>query len=664
MMRLKRWFKSERGSVSIYFMIVLSALFIFNAVLIDFARIKIAEKQAETAIRAALRSTLSQFDRSLLSYGMFGLTDRDAAQHMFRRILDEHILKQREDGEFRLIDPSWDEASIALSFHHSLANPTVFKRQILEEMKYRAPIEYIFEVVNKFDKTNTSAELQQTSTLTKQAEQLEEWINAREKKLDDAWELAEQLTRPNGQIAQWHEKYVNRLEQMKQLAEHIIALALEIASLPEPDPSDGSAEDERQLKSLQLAELTAQLIYIVEATDAMAAHDYETLSITLAVIIDHLNDAMSYNERLEESVNEQLEEVTFIRERTYFVQFEVGISKIVGLFSGFNIQFDGQQLLSGQRVLQRYDNLVSSNHMYVEQSQQFYATQRAIEARRMKENDDVRRLQEDEIEKTRSLLTEMKQLVASCDSSDSELYAMLDVPQNINETIDLDDAEHIGKQAMRLIDRLGAGLLSIRDRAYVNEYALTTFNYRTMEESQLDQFHMLHNQEVEYILYGMPNCYLNQGAAFAEIFALRLAVRTSEALLNPSKMPVARSSPLLLILWAVAEGTKHAYEDMKKLVDGEEVELTAKLAEAVTLNYKDYLRIMLLIHGHEANVIARMQALIQLNTHTQLAKVPTYVEGTATYTIRLWFIPAVMKMLNEDIEGREANITKQIVLSY
>lgn len=667
-MKFKRWFKSGDGSVSIYFMIVLSALFIFNAVLIDFARIKIAEKQAETAMRAALRSTLSQFDTALLPYGMFGLADRSAAERMFRDILEEHVLKERTDGEFRLIDPSWEEASIGLSFHHSLANQAVFKRQLLEEMKYRAPIEYIFEVVNKFDKTNTSAELQQTSTLTKQAEQLEEWVVEREKKLDQAWKLTEQLTRANGRMSQLYHKFASRLTQMKHHSEQMIALALEIASLPDPEPSDEgddtSDEDTKLAKILQLSELTAQLVHTVEETDAIAERDYESLMSELDVITHYIDEALAYNERIEESVNEQLEDFTIIRERAYFVQFQVGISNIVGLFSGFNIQFDAEQLLSGERVLQRYDQLVSSNTAYFEQSQQYYATQRAIELRRMRENDANRQLQEDQIEKTRNILTEMKQLLANCDSSDSDIYALLDPPQNSSEPIDLDDAEHIGKQSMRLIDRLGAGLLSMRDRAYVNEYALTKFNYRTLEEHQSEGFHMLPNQEVEYILYGLPNCYLNQGAAFSEIFALRLAVRTAEALLHPGKLQVARTSPLVLILWAVAEGAKHAFEDMRKLVDGKEVELTKKLAGAVTLNYKDYLRMMLLIHGREANVITRMQALIQLNTHTELAKTPTYIEGTATYTIRLWFIPAVMKWLDFDIEGREAKITKQMVLSY
>lgn len=669
-MKLKRLFRSSDGSVSIYFMITLSALFIFHAVLIDFARIKIAEKYAETALRAALRSTLSQFDKDLLAYGMFAISDRDAAEQMFRHIVQQHALQERKEGEFRLIDPSWEEASIALTFHHSLANHAVFKRQLLEEMKYRAPIEYIFEVVNKFDKTNTSAELQQTSTMTKQAGQLEEWIMERERLLDKAWELTEQLTYSNGVIAQLNRKFSSRLNTMKQLAEQIIALTIEIASWPEPDGSDeedgDGAESDIVKKQLQLVELTAQLVDLVEETDAMTEQDYAALMSSLATIKEYLDEAMSYNERLEAGVNEQLEDVTSIKERTYFVQFEVGISNIVGLFSGFNIQFDAQQLLSGERVLERYDRLVESNAAYLEQSQQYYMTQRAIEQARMRENDELEQSREEQIEKTRNILSEVKQLVASCDRSDRDIYEQLDLPQPSIETIDLDDAEQIGKQAMRLIDRLGAGLLSMRDRAYVHEYALSKFNYRTLEVDQADGklLHMLHNQEIEYILYGMSNCYLNQGAAFAEIFALRLAVRTAEALLHPEKMPLARSSPLLLILWAVSEGAKHAYEDMKQLVAGKDIELSAKLGPAVTLNYKDYLRIMLLIHGQETRVIARMQALIQLNTHVELSKSPTYVEGTATSTIRLWFIPAVLKMLYDDIDGREAKITKRIVLSY
>lgn len=88
----------------------------------------------------------------------------------------------------------------------------------------------------------------------------------------------------------------------------------------------------------------------------------------------------------------------------------------------------------------------------------------------------------------------------------------------------------------------------MRNELYVNEYALTTFNYRTIaldkdqtgnpkasNERSDPRTHVLANQEVEYLLYGFSSCPANISSAYAEMFSLRLAIRTLEALLDPKK---------------------------------------------------------------------------------------------------------------------------------
>src|SRR5690606_7547183 len=99
---------------------------------------------------------------------------------------------------------------------------------------------------------------------------------------------------------------------------------------------------------------------------------------------------------------------------------------------------------------------------------------------------------------------------------------------------------------MSLVGSINAALLSVRDKAYINEYALTKFNYRTLPSRSVElsepHLHPLVHQEAEYVLYGLGSCVLNQGAAFAEMLMLRISIRTTEALLEPNRSVFAAAS--------------------------------------------------------------------------------------------------------------------------
>ncbi|MCZ4135895.1 hypothetical protein BZG24_28905, partial [Escherichia coli] len=113
-----------------------------------------------------------------------------------------------------------------------------------------------------------------------------------------------------------------------------------------------------------------------------------------------------------------------------------------------------------------------------------------------------------------------------------------------------------------LLDNLG-------DELFQNEYALAYFN--SMDFGQLlgwtegdggagDVFD-LKNQELEYIIYGFHNSSGNIAAAYAEIFGIRLAIRTAEGLIENSKL----GNPLLVLSAAILHGITHAIKDMLTL---------------------------------------------------------------------------------------------------
>lgn len=148
---------------------------------------------------------------------------------------------------------------------------------------------------------------------------------------------------------------------------------------------------------------------------------------------------------------------------------------------------------------------------------------------------------------------------------------------------------------------------------------------------------MLKNQEAEYILYGFPECTLNLSAAHTEVFGLRMALRTVEALADPKR--AASGSPLLVLLTAMAEGAKRAHADTVNLLSGEDVELP--FLPAAVMNYKDHLRLFYLLHSRDASVLSRMQALIELNTTADLMKQYSAVRVKARAEPRLWLLKGI-----------------------
>lgn len=637
MNKIYRLIYCQKGSVSIYFIITLGALFIFNAVLIDFARIKIAEQQTEYALRAALRSTLSAYDSKLIVYGLFAQFDRDQELNIFKKVL-EHNLKE-----------SIEVHSIDLNPEASLADHTVFKQQILNDMKYTAPIQFILDLIHKFQKSGAANEMKEASTFYKLSEEMEQLIEKRERSLNRAWTEAQQLVGPNGLFAQYNLKYNHRLTEMNDRANKLVEFEIE------------------KLDKLKMEELADWTIHIASTYTSIQL-DYEPLIAKAETIKEQLNQAKDYNDQLSDTLEknsweftEEEEPTQLVLDRTYFVQYELGISRSLGLFNGFKLQFDPVMLWTESDYIKQNIHLHTSNEAYREAANEFYIKQGRLEDERDLRNAEINSQKINELLQIESILLQVRNLVSDCGSTDSANFILSNLDQENQSSspeMNLHDAEAIGGQAVRFVELMAAGLLQVRDRAYLNEYAIDKFNYRTNPSSNV-----FHNQEAEYLIYGLDSCMKNHGAAFAEMFGLRLATRMVEALKNPKRL-YQSASPFMMVLVALAEGSFQAYEDMKKLLKGEDIELSKNLAGKVSINYKDYLRLFLLIHTQEEKLMNRMQRLIEYHTGNDFDNSMTYYEANIIVHMNMWFIPGIMRMLGYDVSGSEARIEKMMVLSY
>ncbi|MBA2940070.1 hypothetical protein HZF08_17290 [Paenibacillus sp. CGMCC 1.16610] len=736
---MKRFVRSERGAVSVYLILIIVPIFLFQAVLIDFARIKLAEKETESAVKAAARSVMSSFDTKLQAMGLYGLgISQEQSEEVFRTVFANNLSSQVSTGAFHYVDTKPIDHGDRVTPVYALASHEIFERQLLEDMKIKAPIEFTLEITDKFRKTGTKAPFQFGSQFSKEAAELEKLIDQREKQLDEAWQSSEELYR---KTSLFHSNYQTRIAELDSLASQIgIHTADEVrneivqvenqlqsvqASIRDLDMSIAAISragsggvagmqailesrqalgTQAQLLSQKLNDLKNLLQLIIKYVALLATTKLEALANTKEIgllqqaIEPALRTAKQQNDEIRTklngitsrpntegtSANEVFQSVPVLGDE-YFYKYQTAVASITALFSAFQEVVDSVQLYTAENT----NKANQANDAYWTESQEFYNKQSVLERTRMEQNSAISTNKQQQKSKIQMILNQAKQSIGGCSlvnaqSSDDELYDRLQGTgsqssssskgfyqkyreANAQEATigsevayDLEKSEPVSFKAMDMLAAFNNAAEVMRNELYVNEYALTKFNYRTigLEKDQTGspkvlsdradpRKHVLANQEVEYLLYGFSSCSANISSAYAEMFSFRLAIRTVEALLDPKKELLNIGSPLLVLLAAAAEGAVLAFQDMTKLVNGEAVELSAKIAApALSLTYKDYLRVFMLIHSNNTKQMARMQALIELETGRDLMQATTYLQGNASSDIKLWFIPQIMKLLD------------------
>lgn len=245
-----------------------------------------------------------------------------------------------------------------------------------------------------------------------------------------------------------------------------------------------------------------------------------------------------------------------------------------------------------------------------------------------------------------------------------------------------DDPSEAGRASMGMMDNIYGGLASLMggmsDNVYQTEYVASYFHFLDVSvlnglfegKNQADALEAIRgqlapeSQEVEYILYGAHHPAGNIAAAFGEIFAMRLAIRTMEGLVKNA----AKGNPLLVFAAALLYGAQHALQDMISLTRDGKIQISDYLK--VDLTYRDHLRLFLLLHGRSEQRLSRMLAVIALNTGVDPAERSTYVKGNVTVAMPLWFLPGVSKALGKvgilkgHVEGSQYYVAKQADFSY
>jgi exonuclease VII small subunit len=714
--------KGERGAASVYLMLVIVPIFVFMTVLADFARIGAADRETELAVKAGLRSAMSAFDSELQKYGLYGLAlSAEERDELYKKALAANVANAGS-GFFPFVDTRVTPGSERLQSVVTLGYPDVFRRQTMEEMKYRAPLEYMLEVTDKLKATGVSSRLSGGKAYAEDTDKLESLIDKREDALDDVWTQF-RMFRDN--LNGDHDAYRSRLEELNSLADQIglntldnVRQALEeidnqIRSLEQSlQELDGSlaalaraAEqsqeavqaiaEARENVSGQLQELLAKkndlehLLQLLLQYAALIASTQAEVKASAAAVTDAqsalneaLNEAKQANDALRTEWNrvnaaeangvpaaEPFGDVRVLPDE-YFAELQADAGAVTALFQAFAGEVEETLSYTDNRTAA----LNAGNDAYAAKVNAAYASREAAERQRQERNDTVKMKKRQLWSDIGGVLDQAKQAIGGCrlgtegdrdrlsyeklGAAEAKYTGVGEAPDAGEAVVGLNDAKRISIDALRLGGIVAAALTGIRDSVFLNEYALTHFNYRTygLERDGNGQakpvttlaepeHHTLGEQEAEYVAYGFSSCAANIGSAYGEMFAIRLSIRTLERLSDPQNELLQLGSPLLVLLAAAAEGAAEALQDMYKLTGGEEVPLSSKLAPAVTFNYKDYLRLLMLIHGSSERKLSRLQALVELNTGVDLTQAAAAMRAEAETSVRLWFIPGGMKLL-------------------
>lgn len=727
---------NEEGAVSVFLIIILAFVFAFTAVFIDYARIAALHVQTEKLVHAAVRSVMSSYDPVLQQqYGLFAYGEGTGNRIMTKVLNDSTMVTSRE-GAFGLMRSRLDSSS--LSMDRMLGSYGVFNAQIREDMKYRAPVTFAYEIMDKLKPI--SQEMKEASHTVDLLKRLHKLYEQREAKLDEILKqqrkaatgatTLRKLIMGNGSLemnkyiyeemdsaadaASQYLDYLERYEEFKrdpterkerELREFRQQLNRLLANIQSELDSFRQKHDagliEAEALLAEARSINGEMKLVIAQYKQRAANDgYDTVSSSSSPT----NTTVPVDGSLagtRERVNELL------TSEDVFRSLETGISQQRNAWNTANNYVrsmivtlskiplrEHTDLEMKEAVRRAFDRVHAYERAYVtkgssnklEQQQQGLDGNRSSDRERKEmEKKAAGRLKEaygliDLLAKSKESNKSFQELKGYYEQSLAFNSTASQPAVLANHSV---DPTETGGEAMNAMDQLygaAAGMLSsMGDEFFQNEYALSYYSHvdfsrfkdvigtgtsrKGVTEALGDQLE-IGNQEAEYIIYGFHNATNNLAAAYGEIFAMRIAIRTMEGLQKFASL----GHPLAVLAAALLHGVEKAIEDMLMLAQQGYLYLSEYVR--IKLTYKDHLRLFMMMHSSKERKMSRMLALIRYETGVNPAERPTYASGEVRSGVRLWFLSGVMKMAGaasgegEDIEHGTYYVRKQAHFSY
>lgn len=617
---MKKFWQDEKGVITLFLVVIILAVFMFNAVLIDSARIMAAQKQTEYAVQAGVRSVLSNYHVDLMEYGLYG-TNQDGAKNIFKTAVTLSLSPLKEErAQYLVLEEVAGGFEVECPPSGMLANTSVFEQQVLEEMKYKAAMQMISEFMHNNGGSENSLD-----------------------KLD--FNISEQLSKDEEFI-----DIANELQSLKEDRDYMLdtlhvefnSIAEDIIKIAESDIDYSDAETPRTQEEIEKRQV-----------------ELDNIGDSISVALDELNQAKRHDQKMADLIETHITLLSeysddpreTLLEDAYFTVYTKQLKSLKSFCSYSDLTEDDidsiEDIQDVRETLEKERKKSAVNRDK--------AVADALKEANSDKPFDTGNADSIAESSTRNDDSKAKSFEQLKDGLAEKYYVSSE-----SKTTYSNDNEDAATEAVKsLNDKFKSGMLSLflsgRDNFYLNEYSLMYFNCKTTNNqsddrlSQLRRKHLIGDEELEYIVYGLNQQNANLIAAGAEIYGIRLALHMSVGLKKFKYL----IDPKLILIAAATYAAIMAANDTKDLLDGKTVAMypdKAIKAGDVQMSYEDYMRLFLWQAGREKK-INRMQALIELNTKIDLTETPGYIQGSAQTKLKLWFLPGVMQALGKAQNG-------------
>ena len=596
-----------KGSISIFLIITFVANYLLAALLVDATRVHAAKTEVQAAAEIATQNILTRYDEYLYElYGLFAVTDMDQNKiaSSVKDYIDQMVcLGVGEDSSLGKamaqsvffdagIDEAWKpyelDLKVTAGSNVTLASNDVLKSQILDQMKFRAPV----QIADSFlDFLDTVGELEEVKDAIEEKnaseEKLQECIDALEKTKQQTKETKNKIinycvdpvttksSSKSGKKAadfvsymEWMDEslsgiktsskenmnrsidstYKQFVQKMKNVGYNAKSLRSEINSLL----TDYNSEREKFQKIIK--ELTAKRDEIKNNSN-MSDEARNSLVKTYDNDIERAGDCIKQINQYSEKLNNAFKPLDELANYEFSVQNEVDgayvtVEKLEELISA--IKTEGEKnSYNLEKVIAKEEFSVKSS-FWRNGQYSFYAGYFAYVNGRLKTALNA-------INSLEFKDTTEKKVDDTVNSEEEKFMAskrLRNIPSDAEYTASkLKKAYNKGNAAKELtgiLDKI-TGMLStlgtdIRDNLYINEYAMTYFrsyvhhlkmaNDKTIGKDGYDkvistryceqQYINIETTvaELEYILIGTNKTYANLAGVYAEIMLWRMALNT------------------------------------------------------------------------------------------------------------------------------------------
>lgn len=208
-------FQKKNGAVTIFLIIILVPVIVVTSIFVDVSRVQLAQAVINSAGDLSLNTLLSQYDTDLNEfYGLMASCQNieefyDTVGEYYETALKSAELEDGEAGAVAerieailhgeqdtadLLKITWEEEK-AVSFsaveNGDLANAAILKKEIVEFMKYRSPINGTVELVKKL--TESKDAIEDSAKDSELIDKKQDYYDAENKVLEKALEVYKSL---------------------------------------------------------------------------------------------------------------------------------------------------------------------------------------------------------------------------------------------------------------------------------------------------------------------------------------------------------------------------------------------------------------------------------------------------------------------------------------